>query len=386
MKSRYPIIVGAASLVGATVGVGVFGVPYAVSQIGWPLAIAFFVVLGGIQLLQHLFYAEAAIAATDEIRLISLVGRYVARPLRHVAAVALLGGSWAAIIAYLLVGGDFLHALFNGALGGSIFAYQMLWAALAAGLLMFGFGMVERVSFIGTVGKVAAMAVILGICVLKVKTDNLGSVVADPFLPYGVILFSLSGASAVPEMEALVGGDRRRYRLAVIVGSLASTLLVLLFGFLVYGVTGDATTPDAVSGLKGAVGGVFPRMAAAFGFLAVVTSFIAVGLDLKNTFALDYRFRPVLAWAATIGVPLAFLLLGLRDFLPVVGFSGAVFGGTVAILIAAMYVRLTKKGTLGDNRLGVPSWAAYFVIAVLGLGVAVELATSAYDLLKAAMV
>lgn len=375
-------MIATASLVGAIVGVGVFGVPYAVSRAGVVLGLAFFVVLGAVQFFQHLFYAEAAAATDEQVRFVGFTEKFVGRRFRPLATVISLGGSWCALVAYVLVGGSFLHALLGGWLGGGVFAYQLAWAAAGAVILMFGLNLVSEISFVGTVGKVAALAVVLAFCAFRLKAGNMTVTVSDPLLPYGVILFSLSGLSIIPEMEEMVGGDRCLFRRAVAWGSLISLTLTVLFGFLVFGVTGAATTSDAIGGLQAVFGGFMPVLAAAFGFLAVATSFMAIGIDLKNTFVYDLRFRPAAAWLATIGVPCAFLLFGVRDFLPVVGFSGAVFGGAGALLVGAMYVRIRKQRLLGEHALGVPTWVAYAVSAVLGLGILIELGSTAVRLVS----
>jgi amino acid permease len=382
MKTRSSLLVASASMVGAIVGVGVFGVPYAVSKVGWGLALAFFIVLTGIQLFQHLFYAEAAIATDDQVRLVGLTERFIGKRYRPLASVALLLGSWSSLIAYVLVGGDFLHALLGGMLGGSVIVYQLAWAALGSFMLFFGLAFVSRIGFVGTIGKVAAMLVILGLCAFRVKLGNFSLHVEDPLLPYGVIMFSLSGAAIVPEIEEMVGGDRRKYRLAVVIGTLVSAALTMLFGFMVYGVTGAATTPDAIAGLKSVLGGGLPVVAAAFGFLAVATSFLSVGIDLKDTIIYDFKFKPVLAWLTTMAVPVGFLAVGARNFLPIVSFSGAVFGGTIAMLISAMFLHISGRKLLGEDSLKVPHWVAYVVMLVLASGILLELGTSAWKLVE----
>ena len=52
-RKRY--LVAVITLVGTIVGVGIFGVPYAMSKVGVWVALAYFVALGAIQLLQSLF-------------------------------------------------------------------------------------------------------------------------------------------------------------------------------------------------------------------------------------------------------------------------------------------------------------------------------------------
>jgi len=96
------------TLIGTIIGVGIFGVPYAISRVGVVVALIYFVVLGGIQLLQSLFYAEAAIVCDDKLRLIGLVGRYLGPRARHVAAASTVLGFWGGMVAYVVVGGSFV--------------------------------------------------------------------------------------------------------------------------------------------------------------------------------------------------------------------------------------------------------------------------------------
>jgi hypothetical protein len=200
------------------------------------------------------------------------------------------------------------------------------------------------------------------------------------FLPYGVILFSLSGLPAILEMEELLGGNHRRYRLAVTVGSIAAVLLTAGFGFLVWAVTGVNTTQDAAGGLAAALGPGIVTLVATFGFLAVTTSFFATAINLQNTFEHDYKLKHGLAWFLTGSVPLAILVAGAKDFVPVVSFTGAVFGGITAFLVALLYVKIAKGGFVKEKKLGAPLWLAYASMAVLALGAAYETLTSASSL------
>lgn len=248
---RKQFFLAIAALIGSTIGVGVFGIPYAFSRIGLVPALAYVVVLGGIQLLQHLFYAEAAIACPEPLRLAGLTGKYLGKRARIAATVSTVLSYWGGMIAYIIVGGTFLHVLVGPFLGGEIFTYQIIWIAVAASVVYFGLDIVSRVGFFATIGLIAAMVAIFVIGIPHVRPDNLPLVTGiDWLLPYGVVLFSLSGLPAVLEMEDILKGKHARYRLAIVLGSLTAAALTTAFGVVVWGVTGAATTSDAVSGLR----------------------------------------------------------------------------------------------------------------------------------------
>jgi tyrosine-specific transport protein len=286
------------------------------------------------------------------------------------------------MLAYVIVGGSFLHTLLAPVFGGDVFAYQVGWALVGAAVIFFGLNVVSRVDFIATVGLIATMLLILGTSVPHVQASFLPwHVGKDFFLPYGVILFSLSGLPAIPEMEDIFGGRRSHYRMAVIMGTLVAAALTALFGFVVWGLTGPATTSDAMAGILSVLGPKIGIVALVFGFLAIATSFFATALSLQSTFEYDYKLSHWLAWLLTGGVPFAVFLAGAKDFVAIISFSGAVFGGITAVMVAMLYIAVTKQKAVKEKPLGVPLWLAYASIIVLTLGAAYETFVAARHLL-----
>jgi tyrosine-specific transport protein len=380
-KQTRQFVLATSTLVGTIIGVGIFGVPYAISRVGVVPALAFFVVLGGIQLLQHLFFAEAAMACPEKKRLPGLVGQYLGNGYRRLAAVVNIGGLWIGMTAYIIVGGEFLSILLKPLVGGEVYQYQMAWAAVGGLLLYFGLAAVSKLGFVTVAALVVSFVLITVRTLPSVRAVNLDLFnVQDILLPYGVLLFSLGGLPAILEMEDILEGRHERFRTAIVIGSLVATALTAAFGFLVYGVTGAATTEDAVTGLKVALGGNIATLAALFGFLAILNCFLRIGTNLKNTFMYDYRLRRLTAWLLAAGVPFAVYLVGSKSFISMISFSGAVFGGITAVLVAALYVAVTKRGIGKERPLGLsPRWA-YLSAAILAVGVLYQLVRSASSL------
>jgi tyrosine-specific transport protein len=365
-----------ATLVGTIVGVGIFGVPYAMSQVGLVIVLFYFVILGGIQLLQSLFYAEAVIACKDKARLVGLADRYLGPRARHLAAVALVLGFWSSIVAYILIGGTFLHLILSPLFGGEVFYYQIGWGLIGGLIVFFGLDFVEKIDFVSTVALGLSLIIVVVLTTQHLTVTNLlPFATGDFFLPYGVILFSLSGLSAIPEMEDVMRGEHRGFRQAIITGSLIATVLTALFAVAIYGATGTATTMDAISGLKAIMGNGITLFAALFGFLAVITSYFVIALDLKLTFEYDYRLRNFSAWFLACIVPLILVLIGVKNFIGIISFSGAVFGGITAVIVSCLYIAISKKNLLRETRLGISLRWAYITIGVLLLGAIYETVT-----------
>jgi amino acid permease len=116
--------------------------------------------------------------------------------------------------------------------------------------------------------------------------------------------------------------------------------------------------------------------AAAFGFLAVATSYFVLALNLRSTFEYDYRMHKFPSWFLACCVPLGLLLLGVNNFIGIISFTGAVFGGSAAIIVSLLYISVTRKGLLKKRALGVPLFWAYLSIVVLAVGVIYEVVRS----------
>lgn len=366
-----------ATLFGAIIGVGIFGVPYVLSRSGIWVGAAFFLLLTGVQLLQHLFLAEAAMASPERARLVGLARQFLGRRAARLAGVASIVGMWAAILAYFVVGGAFLHTLFSPFFGGTPHAYQWLWAIVGSAVLYFGLDIITRIDVAATVAMLIAVILII----IRGAPHLFVANFAPPFhpdylLPYGVILFSLTGMTAIPEMEDILAGRHKRYRLAIVIATIAAAVLTAAFGYVVLGVTGAATTANAVDGLRNVLRNGIASVAAMFGFLAMATSFFPTGANIKETFVYDYGMPRFKAWALTIGVPLALFIFGATNFISVIGFAGAVVGGVTGIIIALMYVVITKKRLLQRKALGAPLWLAYAVVAIFCGGAALSIAES----------
>jgi len=377
-KENREFWLASADLVGSIIGVGIFGVPYAISRVGLAPALIFFFVLGGIQLLQHFYLAEAAMACPDKLRLTGLVARYVGPRARWVAAVANICGLWVGMVAYIIVGGEFLSVLLKPFLGGQPFVYQIAWALAATAIIYFSLKVITRLGFLTVSALIIAFLLIFIRATPAIHAANFALLdLKDVFLPYGVLLFSLSGYPAILEMEDILEGKHEHYRRSVLVGSLVGAFLTLAFGLVVYGVTGAATTEDAVTGLKTVLGGNIATLAALLGFLAIVNCYLRVGVYLRHTFQYDFKLRRFVAWLLAAAVPVGVFLLGAKSFVSMISFSGAVFGGVTAIMIVLLFLAVARKEKIDQPPLAVPRSLAYASIAILAAGALIEIVSSA---------
>ena len=101
-------------------------------------------------------------------------------------------------------------------------------------------------------------------------------------------------------------------------------ILYFVFSFTVFGISGDTTTPDAISGLVGHIGEKVIFLGSLFGVMAISTSFLMLSTALIEIFHLDYGMGRKISWLLVVFPPLVLFLGGLRNFIDVLSLGGGV--------------------------------------------------------------
>ncbi len=249
-------------------------------------------------------------------------------------------GMMGAILAYTILGGQFLYGLLSGIWEAGETFYTLIFFIIGSLFVFFGIKAIEKVSFWGVLGFIIVLIFMLFRAFGDISLENIplfGRRDFDFFLPYGPILFSFSGAMLIPEMEEILKGQKEKLSKAIILGILIPALVYLFFIFLVVGITGFDTTEDAILGLQMFLGDGVVKGALIFGILATFTSFVTLGLTVKKIFWYDLKLPKNLSWALTVLPPLAFFLWVTRDYINVIAAIGAIFLAIDALLITIMY-------------------------------------------------
>jgi len=225
------------TMIGSVVGIGVFGIPYVFAQAGFLIGLVMLLVIGVLLVLLQLLYAEITIQTPGERRFSGLAEKYLGKTWMKIAALAFLTSAWGAMIAYVIIGGEFLHTLLGPMIGGTPFMYSIGFFVIEAFFLLWGLKMVSGVETY----VVAILLLLFGAIIIlgfpDVEMVNLLSLnVSKAFLPYGVVLFAIAGMGIVPEMHAILGEKYEgKIRSAIISGKalILYFMLCLLWSWLV---------------------------------------------------------------------------------------------------------------------------------------------------------
>ena len=307
--------------------------------------LAYLVILGGLVALIHYLFGKVAVKTPDFLRLPGYAQFHFGKWGKRTALFSTITGLLGALLAYLIVGGEFLASLFNPIFGGSNLLYSLLYFIVGFLIIFFGIKIISKIEFWG----MALFSMVLIIMFFKgfphIRIDNLflKPDISLLFLPYGPILFSLWGASIIPEVEEMLGGKKEMLKKIIPISILIPVLVCILFIILILGITGASTTESALTGLKDFLGPGLFSLGIVLGLLATFTSFISIGLTLKNIFSFDLKINKHVSLAITCFVPLFLFLIGIKSFISVISFVGGITIGIDGILILLMYNKISLR-------------------------------------------
>jgi len=366
---------GIAILMGAIIGAGVFGIPYVVAQSGFLIGLIFLFGLTGIVILIHLMFGEIVCRTQGKHRLVGYAARYLNKWGKVIVTIALFVEFYGALLVYIILGGEFLSTIFPSFLGGSAFIFSLIFFGICALVVFKGLLLTERMELFMGLFLVVVILLIVFSGAPHLDIDNLKTIdFSKMFIPYGIILWSLAGAVAVPEIIEGFKLTGKKYKKIIIIGTLIPAVLYLLFTFVVIGVTGPDTTSAAVDGLIPYLGKTVILLGAVFGLFAVMTSFFILGLSLKKVLWYDYRINKNVSWFLVCFIPLLGFLLGLREFIPIISFAGTILGAVEGTSIVLIYKKAKKMGNRDpEYNLKIPNFFIYLLVGVFLLGLVYQI-------------
>jgi len=330
------------ALIGTVIGAGIFGIPYVIAQIGFFPGIFYLLILGGLVLILNLIYGEIILRTPGDRQLTGYGKIYLGKWGKTLAALAIFVSAYGALLAYLIKTGEFLNLIFSGQT--AVF-FSLLFFIFSSLVLFFG---LRIVSFFQSALVIFLLGLIFLFAIFsvdKINPVNFSTVNLDFFfLPYGVILFALFGASVIPEMEEILRNEPEKLKKAISIGSLIPLFVYVLFAAVVVGVCGLKTSDDAVSGLAYFLPSWIVSLGAVLGVLTMSSSYLILGYVLKEVWFRDFGISKLTSFLLAIFPPLVLFLLGARSFISVLGITGAVMGGLEGVLIILMYWRAKQIG------------------------------------------
>ncbi|MSR76061.1 MAG: hypothetical protein EXS68_00515 [Candidatus Ryanbacteria bacterium] len=354
-------------LAGMIIGAGMFALPYTIVRAGMGWSLIHAVVVLVLVTLTHALYAGVILKDRRHARLPGYAREYLGESGFWIALVSRLLAYWGFLLAYGIIIGDF----FAHIIPLSETTLAITFFILVSPLILFRLSRIGTINFVLTLPEVFLPLIFFFIWwpQFDFSTVTLGGH-GDWFLPYGIFLFALSGASVIPEVIDTLGASAHKKIFPVIIaGSVIAILVYAAFSLTIIGLAGGVPPHDSLSVLATSIGHRAYVVGTLLGLLAVITSYIALGLELRYTFEYDLGRSQKVAWALTAFVPLVIYLAGVRSFILLLDIIGAVGVGVEGVIIALLARRVlgTRMLVAGGVALALAAGAIFELIRVTGI-------------------
>lgn len=334
-------------LAGSIIGAGLFALPFAFHAAGLLSTILYIIFFGALISLAHVLYADI-ILRTQETRhqFPGYVRIYLGKRIGAIANIAVSLTTLLTLTAYLILSISFLSLVFPGL--PTPIALLLFW--LLGSVIIFTD--IKKTATFDTITGSATILMIIALFAYWIAVHPEAGINAPIFvrsawfLPFGPILFALTGFSAIP---ALIEYSRKEriplatLRRTIIAGTFITAFLYFLFTLAIWGLSGVVSS-DSVSGMLQALPPFALLLWGLFGFISLWDSYASVGQDLLKTMRYDWKLPPVFAAAGVLLLPPILYLLGIQSFIATVGIIGSVMMGTWGILLVLTWRAASHAG------------------------------------------
>lgn len=329
---------------GTIIGVGIFGLPYVAMKAGFLPVVIYFILIAFLAIVVHYLLGEVARDTHKIARIPGYAEEYLGKKWKKISFVVTSLGLTGALLAYLILGGEFLRLFIGQYWGGSATIYTLIFFATGAVFIYYGIKSIAQFELIMLGVFIVILLLFFFHGASFINLENF--LTFNPkylTLPYGVVLFSLWGITMIPEVKEMVDRDREQLRKVIAWGIIIAAFCYLFFIFTIYGASGANTSQDAISGFAKSIGNRVVTLGYIFGLITTFTSYLTLGLTLKKIFWYDLKMPERISWAIACFGPLALFFLGLRNFIDVIGLTGAIILGIEAIIVVYIYKNFIEK-------------------------------------------
>jgi tyrosine-specific transport protein len=341
MKNTIYFLQAIAIMIGTIIGAGVLGVPFVFAKAGFLTGSLVLLILTLAMIIMKLMFGEVTLRTYGKHQLSGYVEKYLGKFWKKINTVFLLITISGSLLAYFIGVGEVLAAT----LGGMEIVWSLTFYMVASLLLFIGLNAIKKIEFILSFFILLIILIIFFISLGSINNINITVFDFSKLLiPYGVILFACSGIVSIPEIREILWRKEKMMKKSIVVGALTPSVIYFIFALSVVGVSGINTTEVATIGLGQALGKEVLLIGNIFAFLAMSTSFLTLGLALKEVYNYDFKISHLWSWALTIALPLIIYMMGINDFIEILGLVGAIGFGVNGVMYIFTYWGARKKG------------------------------------------
>lgn len=343
------IILPASLLAGTIIGAGIFALPFVFEKAGIITGLFYLGIFSAGFVFIHLMYADLILKTEGGENIHRFPGYakiYLGNWGFWLAILTTVIGMLFVLTIYLILSVSFINLIKPVNLNISDIYELLFFWLLGSAAIFLGIRRLAFSEFLITGGIIGIILIIFGY-----GLGHFGKIISVPafnfqniFLPYGAVLFSLAGRVAIPAVVSYFQKIKQplvEIKKPIILGTLLPFPIYLLFVFGIWGLS-EVVSQDAISGLVGQIPKEILALIGVFGLISLWSSYIVIGLDVKNSLKFDLKFSKILAGLTVIILPLLLYFFGFQSFLTLVSLIGGIFIALEGIFIALMWLKARK--------------------------------------------
>jgi len=247
------MILPAALLSGTIIGAGVFSLPYVFERAGWVAGIFYLIAGAAVFYFVHVMYADIILRSGESFKFVGYARQYLGELAFWTSILVTVIGSLLTLTVYLVLANKFFEIIFPEApmINGSL---SLFWL-ISSITIFISVKRMARLEFVITAGM-AMIIFLIFIFGIFGNPERLAAMTNINwvwwFLPFGPVLFSMSGRTAVPAVIEYFEANRipfDKFKRVVFWGTFAPALI---YGLFVAGIIGisSVVTEDSIAVFK----------------------------------------------------------------------------------------------------------------------------------------
>jgi amino acid permease len=364
-------------LAGTVIGAGIFSLPYVFERSGVGLGFIFLAIFALLYCIIHLMYADLVIKNGDQHRFAGFVRMYFGNSGYWLSVIMTVIEMFFVLTIYLVLSSSFVSLVFPTL--PKIFQVIVFWW-IGSIIIFSGTKRLTFFELLAIAGIIGAIAAVTYFGFQQFFEKSLLFAAKSPLfwlLPFGPLLFSLSGRPAIPSLIHYFNRnliDPIKSKKAIIWGTIIPAITYAAFVVGILGASG-AVTADSVTGFVESTSSYYiVFILAILGILSLVSSYFAIGLDVFRSLEFDLKFSRKLSMFLVVSLPLFIYFMNLGSFITLVEIAGGIFVGLEGIIITAMWTKmraeLQRVGYLKQTLVSTKSlFVRYGLYGVFGISV-----------------
>ncbi len=339
MNMKY--LAALSTTVGTIMGGGILALPYAIEKSGFFEGIALLVLIGFASILITMYTGELSSHFKKLHQLPVIISKYAGKRLRISILIFQILTIYGAQIAYLTGIALIMVFLFHLPYTVSV----LLVFLLTLPLIYKGYKLVEDAETPLLFIKIALIVAAALSVITIVKDANFYIYnITNLFEPFGIILFSFTGYTVIPEVKQELGGIKKLTSI-IVVSYIICILLYIFFSFAFVGAFGPLVSTVATDGIHSFYYEILFSLTT---LSLLLTPYIALSLVLADSFTYDFGIERKSSMFLSLAAPFAIAFFDL-NFESILDVTGGVFISLLAmmILIAVLIERRKAKKHIG---------------------------------------